>query len=112
MLILSTFFTSPAYAVIFLPFGGLVTFTISCTCGANLWVYFTPLSPSPPLPTSGALVYSPYGTRAYSYFFVGKSGTWELGDYIPGVQTCWIYAGKSCAILPSFGQMKKVGTGM
>ena len=110
-IVLSLFIASPVSAI-GLPFGGFVVLTLPCTCSANLWFYFTPLSPSPPLPPTGALVYSPYYTRLYSYFAIGVPGSWELGDYVPGVQTCWEYVGEACISIPSYGLMGKVGTGL
>lgn len=95
-----------------LPFGGLVSFTSYCTCSTNLWIWFTPLYPSPPLPKTGALVYQPGYTTLYGNFAIGIPGTWHLGSYTPGVQVCYYYVGKSCVVMPSYGLMNKTGTGL
>jgi len=94
-----------------LPFGGFVIFTLPCTCSANLWIWFAPLSPLP-LPKTGPLVYQPGYTTLYGNFAIGVPATWHLGSYIPGVQTCWVYVGKACVVLPNYGLMNKVGTGL
>lgn len=112
VLFATSFFTTSSVFAVGLPFGGRVVFALPCTCSANLWVYFAPLSPSPPLPPTGALVYSPYLTRLYSYFAIGTPASWELGDYVPGVQACFQYVGTSCVPIPAYGLMGKVGTGL
>lgn len=95
-----------------LPVGGLVSFTVPCTCSANLWIWFAPLYPSPPLPPTGALVYQPGYTALYGNFAIGVPSTWHLGLYSGGAQTCWKYSGHSCVLLPSYGLINKVGTSL
>ncbi len=94
-----------------LPFGGLVSSPVTCTCSpGNLWIWFTPLYLGGPVVITGPLVYSPFSTVLYGYYNIGVPGTWHLGDYIPGVQACWMYAGTGCVTVPSVGLMNKVGT--
>ena len=93
-----------------LPFGGIVSTTISCTCSGTRWIHFTPLYLGGPTVTSGALVYSPFSTILYANFNIGSSGKWHLGSYLPGVQACWIRVWKFCLPLPNLGLMTKVGT--
>jgi len=94
-----------------LPFGGLVSSSVTCTCSpGNLWIWFTPLYLGGPVVITGPLVYSPFSTVLYGYYNIGVSGTWHLGDYTPGVQACWMYAGTGCVTVPSVGLMNKVGT--
>ncbi|MEX2013335.1 MAG: hypothetical protein WD897_00255 [Parcubacteria group bacterium] len=94
-----------------LPFGGLVSFRTECTCSSGMtYIWFSPLHLGGPLTIAGPLVYSSFSTTLYSYYQIGVSNTWHLGDYTPGAQSCWMTAGKSCVVLPSIGLMGKVGT--
>ena len=94
-----------------LPFGGLVSARTECTCSSGLsWIWFTPLYLGGPLVLAGPLVYSPYSTVLYGNYNIGVSGKWHLGDYVPGVQSCWMIAGNSCVVLPSIGLINNVGT--
>ena len=87
-----------------LPFGGFVIFT--------LWIWFAPLSPLP-LPKTGALVYQPGYTTLYGDFAIGIPATWHLGSYVPAApQVCWQYVGTACVLMPNYGLMNKVGTGL
>ena len=104
--------TSPARAQIsLLPFGGLVIFEEECTCtGGNMWIWFAPLYLGGSSVIVGPMTYSLFSTFLYGYYMIGVSGTWHLGDYIPGVQACWVIEGEECIVYPSFGLMNKVGT--
>ncbi|KKW15829.1 MAG: hypothetical protein UY54_C0003G0005 [Parcubacteria group bacterium GW2011_GWA2_50_10b] len=93
-----------------LPFGGLATFSIPCTCSATLAVWFTPLYLGGPIVITGPIVYSPYSTIPYAYYMTGVPGVWHLGSYLPGVQACWMYAVAGCFPFPTIGLMTKVGT--
>jgi len=94
-----------------LPFGGLVSYPITCTCSpGNIWIWFTPLYLGGPINITGPMVYSPFSTILYGYYMIGVPGKWHLGDYVPGVQACWIKVYKFCVPLPAVGLMSKVGT--
>lgn len=93
-----------------LPFGGVVSSRFPCTCSGTTWIWFTPLYLGGPVVTTGALVYSPFSTILYADLNIGVSGKWHLGDYLPGVQACWIRVHWFCLPLPSLGLMTKVGT--
>lgn len=93
-----------------LPFGGIVSSRFPCTCSGTTWIWFTPLYLGGPTVVSGALVYSPFSTILYADLNIGVSGKWHLGDYLPGVQACWIRVWWFCLPLPSLGLMTKVGT--
>ncbi|MDO8589876.1 MAG: hypothetical protein Q7R69_01215 [bacterium] len=103
--------TSPAKAQGLLPFGGVVSFEMECTCTVGfMWIWFSPLYLGGPVVITGPMVYSPYSTILYGYYEIGVSGTWHLGDYTPGVQACWMILEEECIVWPSFGLMGKVGT--
>ncbi|OHA92556.1 MAG: hypothetical protein A2665_02390 [Candidatus Zambryskibacteria bacterium RIFCSPHIGHO2_01_FULL_46_30] len=94
-----------------LPFGGLVSSPVTCTCSpGNIWIWFTPLYLGGPINIAGPMIYSPFSTILYGYYMIGVPGKWHLGDYIPGVQACWISAKFFCFPLPAIGLMSKVGT--
>jgi hypothetical protein len=96
-----------------LPFGGLVSYSLPCTCSGNMWVWFTPLYLGGLVVATGPVVYSPFSTLLYPYFMIGVPGTWHLGSYIPGAQSCWMIVpppGVGCVPLPALGVMTKVGT--
>lgn len=95
------------------PFGGLVSFSIPCTCTPSLlWVWHTPLFLGGPIVATGPLVYSPFTTIPYPEYMFGVPGAWDLGTYIPGVQACWMYAVFFCFPLPSIGLMTMAGTSL
>lgn len=96
-----------------LPFGGLVLFTLPCSCSANLWIWFAPLH-LPPKTIVGPLIYQPVYTGLYGDFAIGIPGTWHLGSYIPvvGNGVCWQYVGTACVVMPNLGLINKVGTGL
>ena len=96
-----------ASASIGLPIGGLITSMTYCTCspGIALFVSGAPAKPS------GFYVLAP-GTVPYSnYMFY--PGSWLLGSYLPGVQSCWMYAGFGCYPLPGvIGTLSMAGTSL
>lgn len=96
-------------------FGGVVSYPLTCTCPAtigNIWIWFTPLDLGGPGPlTTGPLVYSLYGTVfLYSNFLPGVPLYQHIGDFIPAVQACWMYAGYFCYPLIAEGLMFQLGT--
>lgn len=99
-----------------LPFGGLVSYTIPCTCPSSigsLWIWFTPLFLGSHVPITGPLVYVPYVSQLYAWFMIGVPGAWHLGSYVPGVQACWMLIpppGVGCFPLPVAGVITQVGT--
>ena len=97
-----------------LPFGGPVVLILPCTCSASLWIWFAPLSPSPPLPPTGPLIYQPGYTTLYGNFAIGLMATWHLGSYTPvvGNGVCWEETAIACVPIPNLGLMNKVGTGL
>lgn len=101
---------SPVQAQFELPFGGIASFPLPCTCSFTLAVWFTPLYLGGPVVITGPLVYSPYSTIPYAYYMIGVPGIWHLGSYIPGVQACWMFIGLGCVPFPTIGLMTKVGT--
>ena len=105
------FFTAKSRAVsVGLPFGGRELFWIPCTCSASIWIYYLAAQPSD-FP-GGPLTYAPYMTQLFSFYNVETPGVWHLGQYLPGVQTCWMYDGFGCFILPALGGETEVGTSM
>lgn len=98
-----------------LPFGGLVSYTVACTCPGsigNLWIWFTPMWFGQ-VPATGSLVYVPYTSRLYAWYEIGVPATYHLGLYVPGVQACWMLlptTPPTCAPLASAGVITMVGT--
>jgi hypothetical protein len=93
-----------------LPFAGIVSYTLPCTCSGNLWIWFTPLYLGGPVVATGPMVYSPYSTILYAYYHIGVPALWHLGSYTPGVQACFQTTPAGCVPLPAIGLMTKVGT--
>lgn len=99
-----------------LPFGGLVTTAIPCTCPGsigNIWISYAPLYLGSPIPSTGSLVYVPYITRVFAWFRIGIPLIWHLGSYIPGVQACWMIVpppAAGCVPLPAAGVISQMGT--
>ncbi len=92
-----------------LPFGGLVTFTLPCTCSGALWIWFTPLWLGN-IPGSGPLVYVPYSSLLYQGYMIGVPGAWHLGEYAPGVQACFQVTPVGCIPQPAIGVITQTGT--
>jgi hypothetical protein len=90
-------------------FGGLQTIAIPCTCSPFTQVYFAPMYPSPPFPLAGSLDYG-LSTITHPHFLVGVPSKWGLGQYIPGVVSCWDIAVPTCLPRPSWGLMFRIGT--
>lgn len=94
-----------------LPFGGIASFEVVCSCTPGLlWIWFTPLYLGGPVVITGPMVYSPFSTILYGYYHIGVPGIWHLGSYIEEPETCWIEVDDECVLLPSVGLMTKVGT--
>ena len=99
-----------------LPFGGLVSYSVPCTCPGsigNIWIFLAPLYLGGPVPVTGSVVYVPYASQLYSWFNIGVPTTWHLGSYIPGVQACWMVVpppATGCFPLLSAGVITQVGT--
>lgn len=99
-----------------LSFGGLVSYTIPCTCPGsigNLWIYFTPLFLGSEIPLTGPLVYIPYSSKLYAWYSIGVPTSWHLGSYTPGVQACFMLLpppATGCFPLISAGVINYVGT--
>lgn len=96
-----------------LPFGGLVIFTLPCSCSANLWVFFAPLHIVGKT-IAGPLIYQPGYTTLYGNFAIGVPSTWHLGSYTPlvGNGVCWQYVGTACVVMKNYGLMNKTGTSL
>lgn len=99
-----------------LPFGGLVSYTLPCTCPGsigNLWIWFVPFFLGSHIPVTGPLVYAPYVSQLYAWYMIGVPTTWHLGSYLPGVQACWMLVpppGTGCIPWPAAGVITQVGT--
>jgi hypothetical protein len=102
------FSVTKSRAIAALDFSGHLVSWLPCTCSASLWLFYAP-NVDQPFP-GGALDYSPYSTITYSYYNMMTPGVWHLGQYLPGVQSCWIYVGAGCAPLPVLGHEIMVGT--
>jgi len=92
-----------------LPFGGLATITLPCTCSFSLAIWFTPLWLGN-APVTGILVYQPASTFLYPGYLIGVPGAWHLGAYSPGVQACFIVTPVGCILIPSYGLIQYTGT--
>ncbi len=92
-----------------LPFGGLVTSVIPCTCSGGVWISYTPLFLGSNIPTVGSLYFSPVSIL-YAWFQLGVPGTWNLGSFLPGPGACLIIVGEACSPLPAEGTIEYMGT--
>lgn len=94
-------FTFPSQSHAQVPFGGLDVFTVPCTCGfAFNYHWFVPLFLGP-APVSGPLA-APITPNLFA-FYILHPGAWALGFFVPGVQSCWMYAAVACFPLPVLG---------
>jgi hypothetical protein len=95
--------TMPSVSSAQAPFGGLEVAIFPCTCSLQFLHYFAPLYLGP-IPIAGALTY-PMGAPTAFLFGLLKPGSWALGSYTPGIQACWVWAGKFCFPIPTFGHI-------
>lgn len=98
-----------------IPFGGRSNVVVPCTCSGGVWIEFTPFfAGSLPIGV-GALTYRPppFGkSKPYSYFTAGLPFVWYLGRFNPTPNTCWVGVPPYCVLLPDYGVIDFVGTGM
>jgi hypothetical protein len=95
-----------------LPFGGLVTAAVPCTCSTGVWIGYSILYLGAPTPVVGSLWFPPMA-KLYAWFQLGVPGTWNLGSYVPGVGGCWILApnpSDPCLPLTAGGTIEYMGT--
>lgn len=99
--ILATVMTLPSVShAALVPYGGLIVFSIPCTCGFVFnYHMFAPLFLGP-IPMAGGLSAPQVITFPFYYL---HPGAWALGAYVPGAQACWMYVGFGCAPLPGLG---------
>ncbi len=91
-----------------LPFGGEIEYEYPCICtGGEIWsVGITPLPPSFPPVLDYAM-----GTQMYMNYTAPFALDF-LGEYWPGVPSCWMGVEPACILDPSFGLMTPtLGTG-
>jgi len=82
------------------PFGGLDVFMGPCTCSGIAWHFFSPLYLGTAVPVYGYLS-APYTPTMYANFYL-RPGSWALGFYTPGVQSCYMIA-YPCVLFPMIG---------
>jgi len=97
-----------------LPFGGLVTSVVPCTCPPfGLWIQYAPFFPGLPgvskVPIIGALYYPPVAPL-FAFFQIGIPGTFNKGIYLPGPGFCLVGEPPACVPLPAMGVIEYVGT--
>ena len=94
-------------AALGVPFGGLVLWEYPCTCSpGTIMVYLS-------LPRPGLYAVNP--TALGPLLFLDKviaPGSWLLGSYAPGVQSCIMYYGVTCAPFPVLGTITSTGTSL
>lgn len=91
-----------------LEFGGGAYMYWPCTCSAGSWLYFVPLHLQGAT-LSGPMTFYP-ATFQFADRMGGSPGVKYLGGYVPGVPSCWIYAGYFCFPLYAVGTMAVIGT--
>ena len=83
-------------------FGGLVLFSLPCTCSFGLWIIV-----GPPKPTSA--IYSLFSSTLYKNFNP-TIGHWVLGNTYTRTGVCLVYAGVSCVPVGGGLIINKIGT--
>lgn len=84
-----------------MPFGGDLLFTFPCICtGGEVWS--VELLPMPP--TFAAILDYTIGTQMFSYYTAPFALNF-LGEYIPGIPSCWQGVEPYCFLIPSWGLM-------
>lgn len=97
----------PVYAGAGLPFGGLIVWEYPCTCSPGTFMVYLSL-PRPGIYAINPIILGPL-------LFLDKvvaPGSWLLGTYLPGVQSCLMYYGVTCAPFPVLGTISMTGTSL
>ena len=108
LLLIGISIPSTSYALL-PPYGGRLNFPIYCTCSQTFWLYFTPLYLSA-VPMTGPIGYAEYAMMPYPYGAFVVPATSQLGEYVPAVQSCWMYVGVACVAIPALGTIARAGT--
>lgn len=89
-------------------FGGQVLTWVPCTCSANIAILYVPTIPTTLVVP--VLTYNPYSTIPFTFYNLFTPKVKHLGNYLPGVQACWMYALITCVPIPTQGLITQVGT--
>ncbi len=81
-----------AYAIGFLPFGGIISVTIPCICSLGMTIYVSP-------PVAGRFFISPFASRIFANFKPIPS-SWILGNHAPAPVPCLQFVLVGCAPQP------------
>jgi len=89
------------------PYGGMRSFTLTCTCTGNSLLYIMDYRTNMLL----MLLYQPGASKLYSYYDI--YGRYLLGTYSSAAgNSCQIYVGEDCVEIFNNGQMGNMpGTG-
>ncbi len=87
-----------------LPFGGVISFSMYCTCSNNYLV--TVAGPVP-----GNLVFQPGASSLFAYAQVFRPGPFILGTYAQG-SACLMYVVVGCVTLTTTGVITMAGTSL
>ncbi len=106
LLVLTIFLTPVASKALPTNFGGQIVGIFPCTCSGNMILYvrdvrFQILT----------LIYQPGGTILYK-MYQPRPVVNSLGNYTPGLGTCWFYSGDSCKFVPTLGMILRLGTSL
>ena len=106
LIVLGITFPFRSYAAVNLfNFGGYITYVYPCTCSPPiLWILV--IGPKP-----GAFVYIPGVSVSYMWYMLYPSVATK-GNYLPSIGQCWMYAGVTCVLWPSIGQITQIGTSL
>lgn len=97
----------PAQAAIGVPFGGLVSWMYPCTCSPGTFMVYLWL------PRPGIYAITPWALGPLLFLDkVVAPGSWLLGSYVPGAQSCIMYYGVTCAPFPVMGTITMTGTSL
>lgn len=114
---LASFFMFPVRVTAVTPpllsYGGTNMFSIPCTCTEGvMWAFYAPLFLSS-VPMAGPISYVPGASWLFANFVppIESQAPYE-GGFMPGVPTCWMYAGYFCFPLYDLGVTAFTGTGL
>jgi hypothetical protein len=103
------FFVTQSYAQLgALTFGGRVLTSVPCTCSANTAILYVPTIPTTLIVP--VLTYNPYSTVPFSFYNFFTPGVKHVGNYLPGVQACWISVVIGCVPIPTQGLITQMGS--
>jgi hypothetical protein len=104
-LVENTFSAKKVFAAVGLPFGGFITYVnpAICNCSPGVITQIFVALPNANPSQSNILLDYINGSEAFLYHNIPEPSIAVLGEYEPGIVSCYTYVGHSCVPIVSEG---------